>query len=108
MLCNQPPCCRRIGVNWSTPKNGSCPATAKGPGTRGPGQGVCTWKRQAAATVIWGQQLLDAGWNDTVVPHWPLHQFGPNTTLQYDHNVPVFDTAFATLDQWFTRRCCGC
>jgi hypothetical protein len=75
----------RIGDNWSTPKNGSC---AEGMNV---GDNRCTWRRQPFAKVIFGQQLLDKGWNNTVVQHWPLHEFGPNTTQQYETNQPVFD-----------------
>ena len=93
---------RRIGENWSTPKNGSCAEGAR------VGDNGCTWSRHPFARIVFGQQLLDNGWNATAVAHWPLHEHGPNQTTQYYTNLPVFDATWQALDKLLAPRCCGC
>jgi hypothetical protein len=48
------------------------------------------------------------GWNATDFEHWPLHEYGPNTTAQVLQNLPVFKAAVRELDAHITPRCCGC
>jgi hypothetical protein len=43
-----------------------------------------------------------------VIQHWPLHLFGPNTTLQTAQNLEVFKAAWKALDDVRVPRCCGC
>ena len=93
---------RRIGENWSTPRRGQCNET------QALGDGGCTWRRLPAASVVMGQQLLDLGWNNTAVQHWPLHRHGPNQTDQYLNNLAVFRKGWAALDARLSPRCCGC
>lgn len=96
------PGARQNGDNWSTPKNGSCPDGAA------LGDGGCSWRRLPAAAVIAGAELLALGWNATAVSHWPLREYGPNTTEQYATNLPVFKAAWARLGALVAQRCCGC
>eukprot|EP00038_Savillea_parva_P028707 m.66612 g.66612 ORF g.66612 m.66612 type:complete len:300 (+) comp8371_c0_seq2:191-1090(+) len=92
----------RFGINYATPKKGECSQDAP------VGQGGCTWRRDAAATVIWGNDLLNRGWNRTAVNHWPLRMHGPNTTQQILSNLPVFKAALKGVTSLMTHRCCGC
>eukprot|EP00656_Telonema_subtile_P005400 TRINITY_DN12457_c0_g1_i1.p1 TRINITY_DN12457_c0_g1~~TRINITY_DN12457_c0_g1_i1.p1 ORF type:complete len:491 (-),score=60.27 TRINITY_DN12457_c0_g1_i1:271-1743(-) len=91
-----------LGENLSTPKAGQCNASQQ------LGEHGCTWRRLPRASVIHGDQLLGLGWNDTVVQHWPLHEYGPNVSEQLQHNLPVFDRGWELLRQWTIPRCCGC
>ena len=42
------------------------------------------------------------------IQHWPLHEFGKNTTQQTQHNLKIFEQAWQRLDDVRTPRCCGC
>lgn len=92
----------RFGENFSTPKKGKCLPDQT------IGDGGCTWKPAATSRVIFGDRLLQRGWNNTVVNHWPLHKFGPNSTDQILENTPIFRDAWDSLSEYFTHRCCGC
>lgn len=60
------------------------------------------------AQVIHGNELLVLGWNNTVVTHWPLHEYGVNNSQQLDTNIPLLARAFDNLGEWIKPRCCGC
>eukprot|EP00039_Didymoeca_costata_P020272 m.340697 g.340697 ORF g.340697 m.340697 type:complete len:581 (-) comp19466_c0_seq1:108-1850(-) len=84
------------GDNLSTPREGSCNETQQ------PGDGDCTWKRNAAARVIYGPDLFESGWDD---------RFIPDTETNYTHhlkNIAVFAKALRRKDDYMTERCCGC
>lgn len=85
---------RRFGSWYSTPKMGEC----KGGSTLG--TNGCTWRLLPRARVVWGAELLARGWNATYVRHWPLHEFGYNTTDQCLHNAPIFRESYAAMDGW--------
>jgi len=85
---------QRFGSWYSTPKGGECT------GGRALGEGNCTWRALPRARVVWGRDLLERGWNDTYVAHWPLHTLGVNTTAQCLHNAPVLQASFASMDGW--------
>lgn len=82
-----------FGLWYSTPKAGECREDQE------LGNGGCTWKRHARARVIWGEQLLQLGWNATYVKHWPLHEYGHNNTEQCLQNAPLFNAAFSQLSR---------
>ena len=48
------------GLWYSTPAGGACSET------QSVGDGNCTWKRHAVATAIYGAQLMEHGWNNSV------------------------------------------
>jgi hypothetical protein len=94
----------QIGSFYSTPAKGAClegqPLSTAPLG--------CTWQRRSEAQLIYGQQLLAAGWNSSSPSHWPLHKFGPNTTVTVMQNQPIFDSVWDGLAAWQSFRCCGC
>lgn len=113
------PGARQIGWYYSTPAATACAegtpvgstmgnCTARGCTPVGSAADACTWHRLPDAQLIYGTQLLAAGWDTSSPAHWPLHRFGPNTTAAVEHNQPVFDRVWDSLAQWQTPRCCGC
>ena len=115
-----------IGFNYATPKAGKCEEGRPLPGRPSPLDApavknvapvapvlddACAWRRLPGARVVYGSEFLANGWNDTVVIHWPLHTFGPDTQEQLLHNIPIFNSTFAALSTTpglLTPRCCGC
>lgn len=75
---------------------------------RGPADG-CTWKRLAGSRMLYGADLLAAGWNASVRDSG----FGSSVSIKEElestfKNVAVFNAALEGLDKWVTPRCCGC
>lgn len=73
------------------------------------GERGCTWKRLPAARVLFGADLLAAGWNASLQDSG----FGSGVTVQEElratyKNVAAFNDAVTSLDEWVTPRCCGC
>ena len=85
---------QRFGSWYSTPKAGECK------GGSALGKDGCTWRMMPRARVVWGADLLSRGWNATYVHHWPLHEFGYNTTAQCLHNAPIMNESYAAMDGW--------
>eukprot|EP00300_Choanocystis_sp_HF-7_P000781 c10644_g1_i1.p1 GENE.c10644_g1_i1~~c10644_g1_i1.p1 ORF type:complete len:260 (+),score=43.76 c10644_g1_i1:411-1190(+) len=92
-----------VGVNYSTPKKGACSPN------QSIGDNGCTWKQISIAKVLYIDDLLERGWNTTIQNHWPMHEYGPNTTLQTLQNIDVFQRTWGSVfDEWISPVCCGC
>ena len=75
---------------------------------RGPADG-CTWKRLAGSRMLYGADLLAAGWNASVRDSGFGSSVSIKEELEYTYkNVAVFNAALEGLDKWVTPRCCGC
>lgn len=96
------PGARFLGYNFATPRQSKCGEDSE------LGDNSCTWKRRRDARIVFGSDLIALGWNATIVEHWPLHEFGPNSTVQLETNLPIFKKAWENLAQWVSPRCCGC
>ena len=83
------------GYNYHFPRNGEC-AEGAPLGTAG-----CTWRRLPAARMLYGTDLLVAGWNRTFVADTPTDQ---RHTLA---NVAAFAKAWKALDEWVQPVACG-
>ena len=83
------------GYNFHFPKRGKCAENAP-LGTDG-----CTWRREPVARMIYGHDLLAAGWNRTFVADTPTDQ---THTLA---NVRAFSKAIHALDHLMTPAACG-
>merc|ERR1712224_695678 len=94
------------GWFYSTPKSTSCTWEMK-PRLDATLNG-CTWRRFPTATVIYGDQLRAAGWNESSPQHWPLHRFGVNTTELVKRNDLVWEKVWDDLATYISPRCCGC
>ena len=95
------------GDNLSFPKRGACNATQKlgDSSSRRDGEG-CVWKMLPASRMIYGSDLLAAGWNTS-------NPRAPGSSLQHEieadeRNVAAFNTALDRLTRLLTPRCCGC
>ena len=75
------------GHNYHFPRGGAC---AEGEPL---GSGGCTWRRVPAARMIYGQDLLDAGWSRAFVPDTPKDQ---NHTKA---NIQAFKAALENLSK---------
>lgn len=94
------------GFWLSHPRGGSCSS----PDPRSPGTlGVdCTWRRHPAAQVVYGPQLLGAGWNRSSSFDDATGKRA-DTTAQTLQNAAALSRAFASAQApWFRPRCCGC
>ena len=84
------------GFFYSTPRNGACP----------PGQAIgdngCTWRRSDRVRVLWGPDLMAAGWDPVHVADTPQN-VSPSRRAQ-----KAFDRAVDGLAQHTRPRCCGC
>ena len=90
-----------LGDNLSFPRKGAC---ADGQQL---GDGGCTWKRMPTARILYGQDLLDAGWSTAET--WPA----AGGTIEHEleatrANAAVFDVALERIERHVTKRCCGC
>ena len=73
------------------------------------GDDGCTWKRLPGSRMLYGADLLAAGWNASLQDSG----FGSDTTIEEElhetyKNVAAFGVALERLDDWVTPRCCGC
>eukprot|EP00038_Savillea_parva_P013195 m.209471 g.209471 ORF g.209471 m.209471 type:complete len:623 (+) comp24609_c0_seq1:116-1984(+) len=96
------------GTWFSHPRKGSCLS----PDPRSPrslSNGACTWQRLDDATVVFGPDLLSAGWNRSLTYGDKTGQH-LNTTMQTLHNAGALERAFAARLQraGLSPRCCGC
>ena len=73
------------------------------------GAGGCTWKRLPGSRMLYGADLLAAGWNASVRDSGFGSSVSIKEELEYTYkNVAVFNAALEGLDKWVTPRCCGC
>ena len=94
------------GVNWSAPKAGMCAegATALPVNlTLARSASECTWRRTNVVRLIGGDRLLSSGWIKNYT-----ETDTPTNKSHTKHNVKAFARAFASLDEHFAPRCCGC
>jgi hypothetical protein len=90
-----------LGDNLSFPRKGSCKQHEK------LGENGCTWKRLPTSRMLYGHDLLDAGWSTEEA--WP----GAGGTVQHEleatrANAAVFSTALERIEAYVSKRCCGC
>ena len=87
------------GDNLSFPKGGLCNATMA------LGEGGCTWKILPSSRMLYGADLLAAGWDTSPVPN----RGDVKEELAHTYrNVAVFNRAVDTTDKFISPRCCGC
>lgn len=90
-----------LGDNLSFPKKGACGEGGK------LGDGGCTWKRLPTSRMLYGQDLLDAGWSTAEA--WPASGGSVEHEIAFTQaNVDVFEVALERLERFVTKRCCGC
>lgn len=90
-----------IGDNLSFPRKGSCKEGER------IGDGGCTWKRLPMSRMLYGHDLLDAGWNTEET--WPAAGGTVAHELEATRaNAAVFDAALQRIEAYVTKRCCGC
>ena len=83
------------GHNYHFPLQGAC-KEGEPLGTRG-----CTWRRLPKARMLYGADLLAAGWDRTFVPDTP-------TNVSHSRaNIAAFATAVRELDALFAPAPCG-
>ena len=83
------------GYNYHFPKGGKCPEGVE-LGTNG-----CTWRRLPRARLLYGQDLLNAGWDN---------RFVPDTLLNQSHTIAnneAFKRAWQDLDEIVAADPCG-
>jgi len=91
----------------SHPRGGSC-LSPDPSSPRDMAAGACTWERQPAARVVFGDRLLASGWDrsssfDDKTGH---RRDNTNQTL---HNGRALAAAFAAAARpLLSPRCCGC
>ena len=83
------------GHNYHFPVQGACKEGEP------LGTGGCTWRRLPKARMLYGADLLAAGWDRTFVPDTPTNV---SHTLA---NVAAFAKAVRRLDQLFAPVPCG-
>ena len=83
------------GFNYHFPRDGEC-AEGQPLGTAG-----CTWRRLPSVRLLYGADLLGAGWNRTFVADTPTDQ---SHTLA---NVAAFAKAWRALDRFVQPVACG-
>ena len=81
----RPPWLEPWGHNYHFPKGGAC---AEGASL---GDGGCTWRRLPGARMIYGEDLVEAGWSKAFVPDTP------SDTNHTKANVRAFQTALDHL-----------
>ena len=83
------------GHNYHFPRDGAC-HEGEPLGTNG-----CTWRRISAARMLYGEDLLAAGWDRAFVPDTP-------TNVSHTRaNIAAFGRAVAALDQLVLPAECG-
>lgn len=88
-----------VGDNLSFPKKGAC---VEGGAL---GDDGCTWRRLPTSRMVYGPDLLAAGWNVTPVRGVGSIEEELKVTFA---NIEVFKAALAKMDSMVTPRCCGC
>ena len=97
------PIADKAGDNLSFPRKRSCKES------QALGDDGCTWKRLPGSRMLYGGDLLAAGWNTTVKDSGFGSSVSIKEELEYSYkNVAAFNAALETLDKWVTPRCCGC
>jgi hypothetical protein len=86
------------GDNLSFPKKGACKPD------QSLGDGGCTWKRLPSSRMLYGADLLAAGWQDKP-SEWDSIQHEIDFTMR---NVAAFNAATDSMSRLLTPRCCGC
>lgn len=87
------------GDNLSFPRGGLCNATMA------LGEGGCTWKILPSSRMLYGADLLAAGWDTSPVPN----RGDVKEELAHTYrNVAVFNRAADATDKFISPRCCGC
>ena len=81
---------REVGTWYAFPKAGAC-AEGEGVGERG-----CTWKRQPRSRILWGVDLLAAGWNASSIFDERTGD-RTNMTRMVATNIVAFNKALAKL-----------
>jgi hypothetical protein len=90
-----------LGDNLSFPKKGACAEGDK------LGDGGCLWKRMPTSRVLYGNDLLEAGWDSSEA--WPGSGGSIERELAFTRaNAAVFEVALERLERYVTKRCCGC
>ena len=79
----------------SLPKMGECEAT-QALGNK------CMWLRDSRVRILYGPDLLAAGWIAPIIPD-TLNNF-----TSTEHNMQVFEEAVIDLARYMSPRCCGC
>jgi hypothetical protein len=86
------------GDNLSFLKRGMCKGQQK------LGDGGCTWKPMPSSRLLYGSDLLAAGWDTTSARGGSIER---ELNISYT-NINVFRNALGGLDRLMTPRCCGC
>ena len=90
-----------VGDNLSFPRKTSC---AEGQRL---GEDECTWKRLPQSRMLYGDDLMAFGWDDTA--DYPKTGGSIEEEIAVTHkNIAVFNKALDNLGQYRTPRCCGC
>ena len=88
-----------VGSFLSFPKLGACSET------QALGHAGCKWKRLPRSRMLYGADLLSAGYNTSQV----FHGMSEGDEIAFGlRNVAAFERAEAALDQIVQPRCCGC
>mmetsp|Transcript_1726 Transcript_1726/g.2210 ORF Transcript_1726/g.2210 Transcript_1726/m.2210 type:complete len:220 (-) Transcript_1726:201-860(-) len=90
------PFSEQIGYNYHFPSKGECINNTK------IGDNGCTWKRLSRSRMVYGKDLINAGWNLTFVADKPSNDY--NHTKD---NIHSFSKAFENLNQYFQSSLCG-
>ena len=88
-----------VGGFLSFPKAGACTET------QALGEGGCKWKRHPRSRMLYGDDLLAAGYNTSDA----FTRMPPGEEIAFGlANIAAFGRAAAALDQIVQPRCCGC
>lgn len=84
-----------IGYNYHFPKDTECK------GEEELGDNGCTWKRKSISRMIYGQDLLNHGWDLNFIPDTPTNMTHTKA------NIDAFATTFQVLGDIFLPSPCG-
>lgn len=88
-----------VGGFFSFPKQGACSET------QALSEAGCKWKRLPRSRVLYGADLIAAGYNSSQA----FNEMDEGDEIAFGlRNIAAFERAEAALDQIVQPRCCGC